>query len=248
LKVPIVRRDFFFSAHVDVAAPKALASDRFKGTSGPYVLPVFKLDGTGRQLENGRMLTLFQERQQHDLPIWEFQRIMMVHRVVLIDLPEDCGLVVDSVLTPRPQTYAPNFICERQLRSGQYANRHARIFWRREACRPGIELTGSQLVANLCRPRFDVVKAVITHLATPTLPRPRISLSLSLPWRIREGSMPDIPLGFSFEESDDGFSLRNKNDDGAVTQIEMSAEQIYGLKAAIDLWQDRRSSQSWFIR
>ena len=106
---------FLFSAYGDVAAPKALASDRFKGTSGLYVLPVFKLDGAGRQLENGRLLTLFQERQQHDLPIWEFQRIMMVHRVALIDLPEDCGLVEDNVPeAPRLcQTYAPNLICER---------------------------------------------------------------------------------------------------------------------------------------
>jgi hypothetical protein len=47
LKVPIIGRDFF-SAHVDIAAPKALASDRFNGTSGPYTLPVFKLDGAIR--------------------------------------------------------------------------------------------------------------------------------------------------------------------------------------------------------
>ena len=56
-------RDFPFSAYGDVAAPKALASDRFKGTSGPYVLPVFKLDGAGRQLENRCSLALRQERQ-----------------------------------------------------------------------------------------------------------------------------------------------------------------------------------------
>ena len=43
LKVPTNDRDFFFSAHVDVAAPKALASDRFNGTGGPYMLPIFKL-------------------------------------------------------------------------------------------------------------------------------------------------------------------------------------------------------------
>ena len=48
-----------FSAYVDVAAPKPLASDRFNGTGGPYVLPVFKVDGAGRQLENGRPLARF---------------------------------------------------------------------------------------------------------------------------------------------------------------------------------------------
>ncbi len=34
--------------------------------------------------------------------------------------------------------------------------------------------------------------------------------------------MPEIPPGFSLEESDEGLILRNKRDDGAVTQIEMS--------------------------
>ena len=34
--------------------------------------------------------------------------------------------------------------------------------------------------------------------------------------------MPEIPPGFSLEESDEGLILRNKRDEGAVTQIEMS--------------------------
>ena len=70
--------------------------------------------------------------------------------------------------------------------------------------------------------------------------------------------MPEIPLGFSFAEADDGFILRRKSDDGTATEIKMSEAELAGLKAAIDLWSDRRMSelqvdldrvsrQSWFI-
>ena len=55
--------------------------------------------------------------------------------------------------------------------------------------------------------------------------------------------MPEIPLGFSFEQNDEGFTLRNRSGEATVTQIEMSAEQVYALKAAIDLWKDRRLSE-----
>ena len=54
--------------------------------------------------------------------------------------------------------------------------------------------------------------------------------------------MPEIPLGFSFDPTHDGFVLRNKTDDGIVTEIKVPAEQDQGLKAEIDLWSDRRLS------
>jgi hypothetical protein len=54
--------------------------------------------------------------------------------------------------------------------------------------------------------------------------------------------MTEIPLGFSFDPTDDGFVLRNKTDDGIVTEIKVPAEQVQGLKAEIDLWSDRRLS------
>ena len=52
--------------------------------------------------------------------------------------------------------------------------------------------------------------------------------------------MPDIPFGFSFDQTDDGFVLRNKTDDGEVTEIKMSAEQVQGLQTTINLWSERR--------
>ena|ERR1700722_5039589 len=51
--------------------------------------------------------------------------------------------------------------------------------------------------------------------------------------------MTDVPLGFSFEQTGDGFTLRN-NVDGEVTEIKVPADQVLGLKAEIDLWSSRR--------
>jgi hypothetical protein len=54
--------------------------------------------------------------------------------------------------------------------------------------------------------------------------------------------MAEIPLGFSFEERDDGYILRH-NVAGKVVEMRMSLEEFYGLKTTIDLWKDRRLSQ-----
>jgi len=47
-------------------------------------------------------LPFHQVSQQDDLTIRKFQRIVMGVRAVYIDLPEDRGLVVDSIFAPRP--------------------------------------------------------------------------------------------------------------------------------------------------
>ena len=47
--------------------------------------------------------------------------------------------------------------------------------------------------------------------------------------------MPEIPRGFSFEETDDGYILR-RNAAGEVSEIRMSLEEFDALKATIDLW------------
>src|SRR5262245_2278999 len=41
-----------------------------------------------RQLQHRRALALAKAREQHYLPVWEFQRVVMGHRVILVDLPE----------------------------------------------------------------------------------------------------------------------------------------------------------------
>jgi hypothetical protein len=51
--------------------------------------------------------------------------------------------------------------------------------------------------------------------------------------------MAEIPLGFSFEETDAGFVLRNKTENGSVTEIAIPPEDIILLKSVVDLWSDR---------
>src|SRR3984893_15739345 len=46
-------------------------------------------------------------RQEHDLPIWKFQRIMVGSRVVLIDLPEDRCRMGDHIRHPAKQPAWP---------------------------------------------------------------------------------------------------------------------------------------------
>src|SRR5262249_1098192 len=59
-----------------------------------------------------------------------------------------------------------------------------------------------------------------------------------------EGSddMAEIPVGLSFDQDEEGFILRNKSADGSVTAIKVSAQELFGLKAQISLWIDRRMS------
>ena len=51
------------------------------------ILPDFGASGSG-QLQHGRGLALAQAREKHHLPVREFQRIVMDHGVVHVDLPE----------------------------------------------------------------------------------------------------------------------------------------------------------------
>jgi hypothetical protein len=56
-------------------------------------------------LKNRSLLTLAQERQEHDLAVWKFQRIVMDGDLVLVYLPKDRRLILDcTVVVPRPQS------------------------------------------------------------------------------------------------------------------------------------------------
>src|SRR5580704_9111180 len=55
------------------------------------------------KLEHRCFLPFKHVRQEHDLPIWKLQRIMMGSRVVLIDLPEDRRRMGDHIRLPAKQ-------------------------------------------------------------------------------------------------------------------------------------------------
>ena len=50
------------------------------------------------QLQHRRALALAKAREQHQLPVWEFQRVVMGHRVMHVDLPEPRELLPDLLV------------------------------------------------------------------------------------------------------------------------------------------------------
>src|SRR5262249_52271180 len=60
--------------------------------------------GFCRQLQNGRLLALTQCCQERDPAIRKFQRIVMRHDLVFVDLPKDRCLMVDYFIAPNYQT------------------------------------------------------------------------------------------------------------------------------------------------
>ena len=93
-------------------------------------------------------MALFQKRQENDLPIRKFQRVVMGGWDFFVDLTEDRSPVLDRALTPRPKTVTPNVLRERQFCARWDANGYARIFWRAEASCPRLEKPGGQLVTD----------------------------------------------------------------------------------------------------
>jgi hypothetical protein len=111
-------------------------------------------DGLRRKLEYRCFLTFKHVSQQHRLPVWKFQRIVMGSRVVLVDLPKDGHRVLEHLRHPaeQPAAYAaPYRGCKGKLCSWKNANRRVGIFRCSEPARAGIEVTGSQFLANFGR-------------------------------------------------------------------------------------------------
>src|SRR5262245_46308739 len=92
-----------------------------------------------RQLKHGCLLALLKKRQQDDVAVWEFQRVMVCAQDLFVDLTENGSLVFDRALTPRPRTYTPHFLCEGKFSTGQETYGHVSIFRRTEACCTGVE-------------------------------------------------------------------------------------------------------------
>jgi hypothetical protein len=64
-------------------------------------------NGLRRKLENRCFLTFKHVSQQHGLPVWKLQGIMMGSRVVLVNLPKDYAPVIEhpphSAEQPTPE-------------------------------------------------------------------------------------------------------------------------------------------------
>src|SRR5215470_14316981 len=119
------------------------------------------------QLQHGRTLTLAQARDQHHLPVRKFQRIVMGHGVVYVDLPEACESLPDLLVWQNAgakRRLAFDILVERNFGAGQQADRNTRFAGRRKTARDGItELDRHQLVLDPGRPGRDMVQTIVTH-------------------------------------------------------------------------------------
>jgi phage terminase large subunit-like protein len=104
-------------------------------------------------------------------------------RPVLVDLPKDRGPMMDHSVAPIEQraARARNLTGKGQLRPRQETDRRIHIVRCREPPGASAKIAGSQLVANLRGPRFDVVKAEVTHFVElPYWEKPLSQLKLTL--------------------------------------------------------------------
>jgi len=120
-----------------------------------------------RQLQHGRTLTLAQACDQHHLPVREFQRIVMGHGVVHVDLPEAREPLPDLLVWQNAgakRRLAFDILVERNFGAGQQADRNMRLAGRRKTARHGIaEFGRHQLVLDPGRPGRDMVQTIVTH-------------------------------------------------------------------------------------
>src|SRR5579864_4297299 len=81
--------------------------------------------GRNGQLQHRCGLASDQLLDFQNLPIWEFQRVVLNVRIVHIDLPKACDLVIHTGLAKKPEgAIVLDVVVEGQFRSGQQADRH----------------------------------------------------------------------------------------------------------------------------
>jgi hypothetical protein len=132
--------------------PKYSCSSRSADVRDPFLsLRLSYGSGLCRKLEYCGFLTFKYVSQQHGLPVWKLQRIMMCSRVVLVDLPEDGRRMIDDSYLPgkQPAKAAPYRLGEGELGSWKNTNCCTGIFRRSEPPSAGIEVAGAQFVTNL---------------------------------------------------------------------------------------------------
>src|SRR5215831_10259220 len=135
--------------------------------------------GCGRRLrgklQDCRLLTLDEFRQQDGLPIRKLERVMMHPRLVLVDLPKDRRLVAHPARAQAEESgrRACDLPGKRELRSRKNAHRHGGVFLRGKSSRAGTKVARRELVANSRSTRLHIVKAVVAHGEAPLFQAPR---------------------------------------------------------------------------
>src|SRR6516225_8381260 len=121
-----------------------------------------------RELQDGRILTCAQMREQDHLAVRKLERIMVRALVLRVDLSEARDLVSDRLPSPPEEgqleagRLALDLAIKADLRAGKQTHRHIGLTDRRKAARGGIpELLRDEAVADTGRPRRDPVQTII---------------------------------------------------------------------------------------
>src|SRR5262245_43795649 len=127
------------------------------------------------KLQDCRLLTLDEFRQQDGLPIRKLERVMMHPRLVLVDLPKDRRLIAHPARAQAEESgrRACDLPGKRELRSRKNAHRHGGVFLGGKSPRAGTKVARRELVANSRSTRLHIVKAVVAHGEAPLLQAPR---------------------------------------------------------------------------
>jgi hypothetical protein len=110
-------------------------------------------------LQHGRFLAFAQFGQKHHLAVRKFQGVMVDVRRFLVDLTEDRRGVVHALdaAAEKAGRFDRNLFRESDLRSRQQADCRGAFLRRRKAARSGAEVSGGELVADLCRARRNAL-------------------------------------------------------------------------------------------
>src|SRR5216684_523281 len=112
---------------------------RFGGRLGPH-----------RELKHRRLLVNRDGCQKHQVAVGKLERVVMDIQDLLVDLPENRGVVANRLAPPAQKDAMSHrkSLRKSDFRAGQQADRHARNSDIRKATSPGAEVARNELIAN----------------------------------------------------------------------------------------------------
>src|SRR5581483_797731 len=118
-----------------------------------------------RQLQHIRVLAFAELRDQHQLAVGKFQRIVMHVGLVEVDLPEKSDPFLQLPFGKHaPAVLVFDIPLECDFRAGKEADGHVRLSRGGEAAGDGIaEPRGRELVSDACGPACNAMQAVVAH-------------------------------------------------------------------------------------
>src|SRR5262249_53330643 len=115
--------------------------------------------GPRGELKHRRLLASRNSCQKHHAAVGELERVVMGIQDLLVDLPENRGVVANRLAPPAQEVAMGHrkSLRESDFRAGQQADRYARSRDVRKAASPGAEIARNELIANRGGPRADVL-------------------------------------------------------------------------------------------